>query len=43
MQLIIKRRRINETGLFDNIKDAISARKVANIKYEYHPNHGKSV
>lgn len=28
-------------GLFTNKADAITARKEAEIKYEYHPNHGK--
>lgn len=28
-------------GRFKNIEDAIAARKAANIKYNYHPNHGK--
>jgi hypothetical protein len=29
-------------GVFDNINDAIAARKAAEIKYGYHPNHGRA-
>ena len=28
-------------GLFDNLDDAIESRKMANIKYGFHDNHGK--
>lgn len=30
-------------GLFENMLDAIEARKIAENKYKYHENHGKSV
>ena len=30
-------------GLFTDIEDAINCRKAANIKYNYHKGHGKSV
>jgi len=28
-------------GMFDHKEDAIAARKAAEVKYGYHPNHGK--
>lgn len=28
-------------GRFDNLEDAIKARQEAEIKYGFHPNHGK--
>ena len=28
-------------GLFDNFEDAVYAREQAEVKYDYHPNHGK--
>lgn len=28
-------------GLYDDIEDAIAARKAAEVKYGFHPNHGK--
>lgn len=28
-------------GLYDNLEDAIEARKLAEIQYGYHPNHGE--
>lgn len=31
-----------EIGCFRELKDAISARKAAEQKYQYHPNHGRS-
>ena len=30
-------------GAYENIEDAISARKTANIKYGFHENHGKII
>lgn len=27
-------------GMFDNFEDAVSARKAAEVKYGFHPNHG---
>ena len=29
-------------GYFDHMEDAIAARRAAEIKYNYHPNHGRS-
>jgi len=29
-------------GRFDKFEDAVAARKAADIKYGFHPNHGKS-
>jgi len=29
-------------GFFDLIEEAVAARAVANINYNFHPNHGKS-
>lgn len=29
-------------GRYENIEDAIEARRLANIKYKFHKNHGKS-
>lgn len=38
----IRRGRKNfHLGLFDDINDAVAARKQGNIKYGFHPNHGK--
>jgi hypothetical protein len=30
-------------GTFDNILDAVAARKAADVKYDYHPNHGRNI
>ena len=30
-------------GFFDNLLDAVAARKSAEIEYNYHPNHGRVV
>ena len=34
--------KIKYLGFFKDIKDAIKVRKKANIKYGFHPNHGKA-
>lgn len=34
---------VKNLGHFDNISDAVEARRVANIRYGYHDNHGKSL
>ena len=28
-------------GSYDNLEEAIKARELANINYNFHPNHGK--
>lgn len=33
-------KRVN-LGSFDNLEDAIEARRIAEINYNYHPNHGR--
>ena len=33
--------RLKHLGVFDNKDDAISERKSAEVKYNYHPNHGR--
>lgn len=35
----VNRKSIN-LGIFDNIEEAAAARKEANLKYGFHPNHG---
>ena len=34
------RKRVN-LGYFDNLEDAVEARRIAEINYNYHPNHGR--
>lgn len=34
-------RKLVEVGQFRNIEDAIAAREAANVKFGFHPNHGK--
>ena len=29
-------------GYYDTVKEAVAARAVANINYNFHPNHGNS-
>lgn len=38
---ITVKNKLIQLGSYTDISDAISARKAANIKYGYHPNHGK--
>lgn len=33
--------RLKHIGYFNNLEDAIAARKAAEVKFGYHPNHGK--
>lgn len=33
--------KLKHLGLFDKLEDAVAARQQAEIKYEYHPNHGR--
>jgi hypothetical protein len=34
--------RVIYLGLFDNLEDAVAARKAADITYNFHPNHGET-
>ncbi|HDM8089251.1 TPA: HNH endonuclease [Yersinia enterocolitica] len=40
-QIMIDKKQIN-LGRFNDINEAISARKAAEVKYEFHVNHGKA-
>lgn len=40
-RIMVKRKNIS-LGYHDNLDDAITARKIANIKYGFHENHGKA-
>jgi hypothetical protein len=38
---IVINRKHKHLGLFDNLLDAVAARKQAERKYDFHPNHGR--